>query len=115
MVEFFSAVPNKKLKPNRWLDAVPFGPNELGMQCFSKPVMDSREINLFFPFLDEDELFESQPSRYISHLIGHEGPGSIMSYIKTKGWANGLSAGPITVCPGTPGILDCQIRLTEEV
>ncbi|KAF9761882.1 hypothetical protein IL306_003645 [Fusarium sp. DS 682] len=55
--------------------------------------MDSRELHLYFPFIDEEFMFATQPSRYISHLIGHEGcPGSIMSYIKSKGWANGLSA-----------------------
>ncbi len=115
VAESFSGIENKHLPPNRWLDEVPFRPSDLGVQCFAKPVMDSRELNLFFPFLDEEELFKTQPSRYVSHLIGHEGPGSIMSYIKGKGWANGLSAGTYPVCPGTPGIFNCQIRLTEEV
>ncbi|KAM0293756.1 hypothetical protein ACHAPM_011478 [Fusarium culmorum] len=80
----------------------------------AKPVMDSRELNLYFPFIDEEFMFATQPSRYISHLIGHEGPGSIMSYIKSKGWANGLSAGAYPVCPGTPGIFYVEVRLTEE-
>ncbi|TDZ49920.1 putative zinc protease [Colletotrichum trifolii] len=93
VAEFFTGVPNKNLEPNRWDDEVPFRESELGMQVFAKPVMDSRELNLFFPFLDEEHMFETQPSRYVSHLIGHEGPGSIMAYVKEKGWANGLSAG----------------------
>lgn len=115
VAEFFSGVQNKDLAPNRWEDEVPFREAELGVQVFAKPVMDSRELNLFFPFLDEENMYESQPSRYVSHLIGHEGPGSIMAYVKEKGWANGLSAGAYPVCPGSPGIFDCQIRLTEEV
>jgi insulysin len=80
----------------------------------AKPVMDSRQLDLSFPFLDEELLFETQPSRYTSHLIGHEGPGSIMAYFKSKGWANGLSAGAYALCPGSPGIFECQIRLTED-
>lgn len=115
VVEYFSDIVNKELKPNRWVDAAPLGPEQLGVQVFAKPVMDSRELGLSFPFLDEEPLFESLPGRYISHLIGHEGPGSIMSYIKGKGWANGLSAGAYGVCPGSPGMFDCQVRLTEEV
>lgn len=114
-VELFSGVVNKNLTPNRWTEELPYRESDLGVQCFAKPVMDSRELNLFFPFIDEEFLFESQPSRYISHLIGHEGPGSIMSYVKAKGWANALSAGAYPVCPGTPSIFDVQIRLTEEV
>ncbi|KAE9367559.1 LuxS/MPP-like metallohydrolase [Stipitochalara longipes BDJ] len=112
--DLFAGVRNKSLQQNRWEDDVPFGPDDLLTQCFAKPVMDSRQLDLSFPFIDEELLFESQPSRYISHLIGHEGPGSIMSYIKSKGWANGLSAGAYPVCPGTPGIFNCQIRLTED-
>ncbi|KAF3769957.1 hypothetical protein M406DRAFT_248220 [Cryphonectria parasitica EP155] len=114
VVEYFSGIEDKNLEPNRWLDAPPLGPEQLATQIFAKPVMDSRELGLCFPFPDENELFESLPSRYISHLIGHEGPGSIMSYIKGKGWANGLSAGAYPVCPGSPGMFECQIRLTEE-
>jgi insulysin len=29
----------------------------------------------------------------LSHLIGHEGDGSVLSYLKKKGWALELSAG----------------------
>lgn len=115
VVELFSDVVNKNLPPNRWTEELPLRDIDLGTQCFAKPVMDSRELNLIFPFIDEEFLFESQPSRYISHLIGHEGPGSIMSLIKAKGWANSLSAGSYPVCPGTPGMFDVQIRLTAEV
>ena len=114
-VDLFSGIENKNLPPNRWTEEVPLRETDLGTQCFAKPVMDSRELNLVFPFIDEESLYESQPSRYIGHLLGHEGPGSIMSYVKSKGWANSLSAGVYPVCPGTPGIFDVQIRLTEEV
>ncbi|EGU72404.1 hypothetical protein FOXB_17087 [Fusarium oxysporum f. sp. conglutinans Fo5176] len=37
-----------------------------------------------------------------------------MSYIRPMGWANGLNAGAYPVCPGTPGIFDVQVRLTED-
>ncbi|KAK7972457.1 peptidase M16 inactive domain-containing protein [Apiospora saccharicola] len=112
--ELFSAVPNKNLPQNRWEVEVPFAKDQLKWQCFAKPVMESRELNLFFPFMDEEKLYESRPSQYISHLIGHEGPGSIFSYIKSKGWANSLSAGVYAICPGTPGVFDCQVRLTKD-
>ncbi|KAI1004510.1 putative zinc protease [Podosphaera aphanis] len=112
--EIFAKIPNKNLPQMRWENERPYRPEDLMTQCFAKPVMDSRSIELSFPFIDEEFLYESQPSRYISHLVGHEGPGSIMSYVKSKGWANGLSAGAYQICPGTPGIFSCQIRLTED-
>ncbi|TFB05329.1 Putative zinc protease [Trichoderma ghanense] len=113
-VEFFSDIVNKNLPPNRWTEEPPFRESDIGVQFFAKPVMDTRELHLFFPFIDEEYLYESQPGRYCSHLIGHEGPGSIMSYIKNKGWANSLSAGASPICPGSPGVFEVQIRLTEE-
>jgi len=114
VADLFAGITNKSLAQNRWETEVPFTSKDLMTQCFAKPVMDLRQLNLSFPFVDEELLFESQPSRYLSHLIGHEGPGSIMAYIKSKGWANGLSAGAYPICPGTPGIFYCKIHLTED-
>jgi insulysin len=114
VADLFAGVRNKDLPQNRWEDEQPLGEKELLTQYFAKPVMESRLLDLYFPFMDEENLFESQPSRYISHLIGHEGPGSVMSYIKSMGWANDLIAGACSICPGSLGMFNCQIRLTEE-
>ncbi|EEA20106.1 hypothetical protein EYB25_007638 [Talaromyces marneffei] len=113
VVELFSEVQNKNLPQNRWDDVQPLSADQLCTQVFAKPVMDSRSLDIYFPFLDEDELYETLPSRYISHLIGHEGPGSILSYIKAKGWANGLSAGAMSVGPGS-AFFTISVRLTED-
>jgi len=111
--ELFADVKNKDLPQKRWDGLRPLSKDELMTQIFAKPVMDQRTLEISFPYQDENELFEAQPSRYISHLIGHEGPGSILAYIKAKGWANALSAGPMPVCPGS-SFLSISIKLTEE-
>ena len=113
VVELFADVPNKDLLQNRWDDVQPYTEKELLKQVFAKPVMDSRSLKILFPYQDEESLYKSYPSRYLSHLIGHEGPGSILAYIKAKGWATGLSAGPMTICPGA-GSFHIAIRLTKE-
>ncbi|KAH8697779.1 a-pheromone processing metallopeptidase Ste23 [Talaromyces proteolyticus] len=113
VVELFSEVQNKDLPQNRWDDVQPFSADQLCTQVFAKPVMDSRSLDIYFPFLDEDGLYETHPSRYISHLIGHEGPGSILAHIKAKGWANGLSAGAMPLCPGA-SFFTISVRLTED-
>jgi secreted Zn-dependent insulinase-like peptidase len=38
---------------------------------------------------------KKKPGRYLSHLIGHEGQGSILSLLKKHGWANYLQVGTI--------------------
>ncbi|GAT24591.1 a-pheromone processing metallopeptidase Ste23 [Aspergillus luchuensis] len=111
--DLFKHVKNQDLPQNRWDHVQPCLPEHLGKQIFAKPVMDMRSLDLYFPFMDEESLFESQPSRYLSHLIGHEGPGSILAYIKAKGWANGLSAGVMPVCPGS-AFFTISVRLTPE-
>ncbi|OJJ79250.1 a-pheromone processing metallopeptidase Ste23 [Aspergillus glaucus CBS 516.65] len=111
--DFFSDVKNKDLPQNRWDDVQPWLSEHLGIQIFAKPVMDTRSLDFYFPFLDEEFLHESQPSRYISHLVGHEGPGSILAHIKAKGWANGLSAGAMPICPGS-AFFTISVKLTKE-
>ena len=111
--ELFADVQNKDLPQKRWDGLQPLTKDELMTQIFAKPVMDQRTLEISFPFQDEDDMYETQPSRYISHLIGHEGPGSILAYVKAKGWANGLSAGPMSICPGS-AFFSISIKLTEE-
>jgi insulysin len=112
--ELFTGVKNKDLPENRWDGpAQPFTQAELSTQIFAKPVMESRTLEIWFPYPDEEDLYETQPSRFLGHLLGHEGPGSILAYIKEKGWANGLSCGYYPLCPGT-AFFDVEIRLTPE-
>ena len=51
--------------------------------------------------------------RYISHLIGHEGAGSIYAEIKRRGWATSLGSSPYTD-NRTFSTYFCTITLTEE-
>ena len=113
VADLFSGVQNKDLPQNRWDGVQPFTEREALTQVFAKPVMDSRTLDIYFPYQDEEDLYKTQPSRYLSHLIGHEGPGSILAYIKSKGWANGLSAGAMPICPGA-ALFNVSIRLTED-
>ncbi|KAL8936946.1 MAG: hypothetical protein Q9211_003934 [Gyalolechia sp. 1 TL-2023] len=111
--ELFADVVNKDLPRNRWDGVQPYSEKELLTQVFAKPVMDTRLLDIYFPYQDEEDMYETQPSRYLSHLIGHEGPGSILAYVKAKGWANGLSAGVAPVCPGS-AFFTISIKLTED-
>ncbi|SDA07204.1 BZ3501_MvSof-1269-A2-R1_Chr4-3g07251 [Microbotryum saponariae] len=40
-----------------------------------------------------ERLLAVQPSSFLSHYVGHEGPGSILAELKRRGWATSLSAG----------------------
>ena len=112
--KLFSRFPNKKLPQDRWDTDVLYKENDLMTQCFAKPIMDSRYLELSFPFLYEESDYESQARQYIIQLIGHQGPGSIKACIQSRGWATSLMAYETTICPGTPGMFYCRIDLTEK-
>ncbi|KAI8924023.1 Metalloenzyme, LuxS/M16 peptidase-like protein [Entophlyctis helioformis] len=73
---------------------------ELGKEIRIKPVKESRMLSITFPFPDTREQYKTQPAQYLSHLLGHEGHGSVLSLLKKKGWAQGLYAGPSTGARG---------------
>ena len=51
--DLFAGVRNKSIDQNRWEDEQPLRPSELLTQCFAKPVMDSRSLELSFPSIEE--------------------------------------------------------------
>jgi len=56
------------------------------------PIKDVKTLDVYFPIPGVEELYLTKPTRYLSHLVGHEGGGSILAALKAKGWANGLSS-----------------------
>ncbi|WOL14776.1 nardilysin-like [Canna indica] len=49
------------------------------------------ELSWTLPCLHEEYL--KKPEDYLAHLFGHEGSGSLLYFLKAKGWAISLSAG----------------------
>ncbi len=60
-----------------------------------------------------DNYYKTKPHGIISHLLGHEGAGSVLSLLKRKGWANGLNAG-VGHSGSSFSIFSCGIELSEE-
>ena len=112
VTQMFAGVINKDLPQNRWDGEEPLGGHELLKVCFAQPVSNINLLTPDFPFLDEELLYKSKPGYYIGNLIGHEAPGSILSYLKSRGWATALSAAAYKLSPG--GLFTCEIRLTDE-
>ncbi|KAF9155375.1 Insulinase (Peptidase M16) [Linnemannia schmuckeri] len=90
-VEKFSAIRNLGITPPSY-PGPPLTPKELLSMAYVKPVQDLRTLEVKFPFSDTSRHYTLQPARYINHVVGHEGTGSILSLLKRKGWASGISA-----------------------
>lgn len=101
-IEKFSAVPNKDLSRPNYNGELVYKPQQLGKLIKAKPIMDNHKMELNFLIPDDlEDKWDTKPNGYFSHLVGHESKGSIIYYLKQKGWATDLSAGAMTVCQGT--------------
>eukprot|EP00584_Thalassiosira_punctigera_P019071 CAMPEP_0172574708 /NCGR_PEP_ID=MMETSP1067-20121228/136839_1 /TAXON_ID=265564 ORGANISM="Thalassiosira punctigera, Strain Tpunct2005C2" /NCGR_SAMPLE_ID=MMETSP1067 /ASSEMBLY_ACC=CAM_ASM_000444 /LENGTH=1227 /DNA_ID=CAMNT_0013367341 /DNA_START=363 /DNA_END=4046 /DNA_ORIENTATION=- len=74
---------------------VAFGPEQLGVLREVVPLMESRTLKIFsaVPPLDDPVLRTSRPFRVLSHLVGHESPGSLHHLLTEEGWINSLASG----------------------
>jgi insulysin len=84
-------VPEESITTHPWTD--PRGQSMAGKLVRVKTVKDVKSVELRWAFPSTRPWWKSQPNRYISHLIGHEGNGSLLSYLKSQGWATELYAG----------------------
>jgi len=58
-----------------------------------KPVKNDRQLIVSFAMPSIDPLYRHKPESILAYLLGHEGKGSILSYLKKQQWALGLTAG----------------------
>ncbi|WP_369601552.1 insulinase family protein [Hahella sp. SMD15-11] len=78
-----------------------------------KPVQDRRSLTLLFPVPSSRPYYRNKPLYYLTNLIGHEGEGSLLSWLKRQGLAEGLSAGTF-MDDGHQSLLSISIKLTRE-
>ncbi len=89
----FSEVEKRPLPTPK--DAVPlFKEGSLPVLMKVASIQETWELSMTFPVPPIRGHFEKKPLHYISALLGHEGPGSLLDILKQRGLARSLSAGP---------------------
>ena len=80
--------------------AVAFGPEQLGLIREVVPLVESRTLKIFsrVPPSDDPVMASSRPFRVLSHLLGHESPGSLHHLLEEEGWINSLASGTGISC-----------------
>jgi len=90
-------MPNKQfaMEHSQYGGVPAFGQGQLSKIREVIPLLEGRSIKLYFatPPLDDPVLKESRPYRVLSHLLGHESPGSLYVLLDEEGWLDGLSSG----------------------
>ena len=64
-----------------------------GQLTISPSVKEAHQVMALFQLPSLTNQYRSKADEYLSHLVGHEGQGSLLSALKAKGWASELSAG----------------------
>jgi insulysin len=77
------------------------------------PIPQLHAVEFQFPLRELHSLYQSKPTRYISHLIGHEGKGSLLSYLKQLHYAQELYADDASKSCHGWSIFTMKIELTE--
>lgn len=89
---YFAAVPDRGIERDRFAGQ-PVIERPLGRKITIRPVKSMRQLRLMFPIPSRQPYYRSKPAGILSHLLGDEGKGSILAYLKKEGLATSLSAG----------------------
>ncbi len=90
--EYFSAIPTNGRSRLAYPDDLIL-PEEALRLIRVQPLQDIRELQIVFGVEATRGAWPGKSQRILGHLIGFEGEGSLLSYLKAKGWATTLSSG----------------------
>nr|GLL36596.1 insulin-degrading enzyme-like 1, peroxisomal [Ipomoea trifida] len=71
----------------------PCTPEHLQILVKTVPIKQGHKLRVIWPITPGIHHYMEGPTRYLGHLIGHEGEGSLFYILKKLGWATSLSAG----------------------
>ncbi|XP_056633066.1 nardilysin [Diorhabda sublineata] len=94
VVESFSQVPNNKLSKDDFSAfSDVFNTPDFTRLYYIKPIKQMIKLDLNWSLPSLQHKYKSKPLHYVSFLIGDEGRGSLLSYLKKRMWAISIQAG----------------------
>ncbi|MGK0498896.1 MAG: secreted Zn-dependent insulinase-like peptidase [Oceanicoccus sp.] len=108
----FSAVTNNDYQ-NKSVQEPLFKAGVLPLSVSVKPEKTLRSLSVVFPTANDITFYQQKPLHFIGNILGHEGSGSLLSYLKKRGWVEGLSAGQGLAYQGG-ATFNINIMLTEQ-
>lgn len=91
-LEMFSSIPNKSLKAPTF-ESDPYTKKDVIEIYNIVPVQEKRHLEICWTIPDLRKEYLARPASYLSHLIGHEGAGSLLSKLKNNSWCNSIMVG----------------------
>jgi secreted Zn-dependent insulinase-like peptidase len=90
--QYFSGIQNRNVSKHYPLEAL-LNKEHQQKHIQIVPLKDQKRVSICFTLPEIDQFYKRKPLTFISHLLGNESPGSLLSYLKLQGLANNLSAG----------------------
>lgn len=94
VTEKLSPVKNFNVEVPNLMEPAPFGPETQSKLVRIVPIKEIDELCFIWTMPYSEKEIKKSPLNYFSHLFGHEGENSILSWLKNEGLALELSAGP---------------------
>ena len=89
--QYFAPIENRNVLPYRDSVAL-YDETRLPQQMNVKTIKSMQELNISFPLPERRSYWQTKPLYYIANQLGYEGEGSLLSYLKERGWAKSLGA-----------------------
>ena len=112
VVDKFSAVNNNGTALPRHEQSY-FNQDLIPARIDAIPEKELYSLSFLFPIPSTYDEYQSKPSGYLSHLLGHEGPGSLFDVLKNKGWVETLKAG-LGFMDRVQGAFSVSMNLTQK-
>lgn len=114
-VEMFSEVENKGIEsPSSQFKNVDIFREQDQMKMYRvSPIKDIRSLTMYWVIPPTHSMFRSKPDLYISHVLGHEGKGTLAAILKKKCWASEVYVGPARTMQ-FDSFFEVKVELTEE-
>lgn len=92
-----------------------FPKERLGVWHQVVPLTETRSLKVHFavPPLDDPLIQKSRPHRLLSHLLGHESPGSLHALLNQEGYVRSLSSG-MSIDTSDFGLFAVSLTLTPK-
>ena len=79
-------------KPDLTIGIPAYRQEDLGVRINVVPLKETRVLSLSFPTESVQPYYKKKPLGYLAGVLGHEGKGSLHSYLKEKGLIDSLAA-----------------------
>lgn len=106
----FQAIPKRQTVMDTTTPPL-FVANQLPLDLNLEPIKEIRRLQFSFPMPENQSLYQYKILSRISSLLGDEGEGSLLAFLKQQGWAEGLTAGQ-SLSGKHESLLTLQIQLT---